>query len=209
MSGLTFRLTSAPVERLDLSRLTPKHLATTPLAEVLRLDIGTTKSGLKVGDAFAVSGKPGTTVTIEGSTSKLDFIGAYLEDGDKMIVEGDAGVGAGRSMRGGRLEIRGEVYLPIGTFQKLNNQNQKESKVLFANPRNAAAGSIRQLDPSIAAARNLDVVLVLKGLGGPLRTRCGFRRMPDCVILRLIAGDERLAEFVECDTESSYGRDGQ
>jgi formylmethanofuran dehydrogenase subunit C len=115
MSGLTFRLTSAPVERLDLSRLTPKHLATTPLAEVLRLDIGTTKSGLKVGDAFAVSGKPGTTVTIEGSTSKLDFIGAYLEDGDKMIVEGDAGVGAGRSMRGGRLEIRGDASALLGT----------------------------------------------------------------------------------------------
>ena len=108
MSGLTFRLRSAPQERLDLSHLTPKRLSSTPLAEVLKLVVGTTKSGLTVGDAFAVSGKPGDTVTIEGATDRLDFVGAELDHGT-MIVEGDVGVSAGRNMRGGRLDIRGDA----------------------------------------------------------------------------------------------------
>ncbi len=114
MSGLTFRLTTPPTERLDLSHLTPKHLASIPLAEVLKLNVGTTKSGLKVGDAFAVSGKPGDTIKIEGATSKLDFIGADLDHGT-VIVEGDVGVGAGRNMRGGRLDIRGDAGALLGS----------------------------------------------------------------------------------------------
>ncbi|MFN3622804.1 MAG: formylmethanofuran dehydrogenase subunit C [Hyphomicrobium sp.] len=114
MSGLTFRLTSAPAERLDLSQLTPKHVATTPLAEVLKLNIGTTKSGLKVGDVFAVSGKPGETITFEGATDKLDFVGTDLEHGS-VVVEGDVGVGAGRNMRGGRLDIRGDAGALLGS----------------------------------------------------------------------------------------------
>ena len=56
-----------------------------------------------------------------------------------------------------RLEIRGEVYLPIKAFQDLNRQREKEGEPLFANPRNAAAGSLRQLDPSITAKRPLDI----------------------------------------------------
>jgi len=114
MSGLTFRLTSAPTERLDLSQLTPRRLASLPLADVLKLDIGSTKSGLKLGDAFAVSGKPGETVKIEASSSKLDFIGTDLDHGT-IIVDGDAGVGAGRRMTGGRLEIRGDAGALLGS----------------------------------------------------------------------------------------------
>jgi formylmethanofuran dehydrogenase subunit C len=108
MSGLTFRLTAAPHEGLDLSPLTPKRLASIPLAEMLRLVVGTTKQALTVGDVFAVSGKPGDTVKIEGGSAKLDFVGAELDHGT-LIVEGDVGVGAGRKMRGGRLEIRGDA----------------------------------------------------------------------------------------------------
>jgi len=55
-----------------------------------------------------------------------------------------------------RSEVRGEVYLPISSFKKLNQEREKNGEPLFANPRNAAAGSIRQLDPSITASRKLD-----------------------------------------------------
>lgn len=55
----------------------------------------------------------------------------------------------------GRVEIRGEVYMPKSGFEKLNREQQKKGLEPFANPRNVSAGSIRQLDPAIAASRPL------------------------------------------------------
>jgi DNA ligase (NAD+) len=62
-----------------------------------------------------------------------------------------------------RFEVRGEVYLPKAGFKKLNEERAKEELPLFANPRNAAAGSVRQLDSSITARRPLDIFIY--GLG--------------------------------------------
>jgi DNA ligase (NAD+) len=62
-----------------------------------------------------------------------------------------------------RFEVRGEVYLPKAGFEKLNEERAKEGLPLFANPRNAAAGSVRQLDSSITARRPLDIFVY--GLG--------------------------------------------
>lgn len=57
------------------------------------------------------------------------------------------------------LEVRGEIYMPKKSFNELNLKRQQEGVELFANPRNAAAGSVRQLDSSIAAKRKLDAFL--------------------------------------------------
>jgi DNA ligase (NAD+) len=53
------------------------------------------------------------------------------------------------------IDIRGEVYMEIGEFEKLNSERQKRGEPLFANPRNAAAGSVRQLDPAVTLSRQL------------------------------------------------------
>lgn len=57
------------------------------------------------------------------------------------------------------LIVRGEVYMPRKTFERLNEERELQGEPLFANPRNAAAGSMRQLDPRVAAARGLDIVV--------------------------------------------------
>jgi DNA ligase (NAD+) len=56
------------------------------------------------------------------------------------------------------VEIRGEVFFPKKTFRKLNEEREQAGESLFANPRNAAAGTLKQLDPQIAAARGLGVI---------------------------------------------------
>ncbi len=62
-----------------------------------------------------------------------------------------------------RFEVRGEVFLPRAGFHKLNQERAAEGQPLFANPRNAAAGSVRQLDPKITAKRPLDIYIYALG----------------------------------------------
>jgi DNA ligase (NAD+) len=66
-------------------------------------------------------------------------------------------------------EVRGEVFMSLSGFKKMNNEREKFGEPVFANPRNASAGSIRQLDPKIPASRPLDIFIYtlsyIEGLG--------------------------------------------
>ncbi|MGK5087813.1 NAD-dependent DNA ligase LigA [Bdellovibrionota bacterium FG-2] len=75
-----------------------------------------------------------------------------------------------------KIEIRGEVILPLAEFEKLNEEQQRKGLKLFANPRNAAAGSLRQLDPSITATRPLSLFSYGMGFakGLKLKTLASF-----------------------------------
>lgn len=105
---LTFKLRFEPAERLNLSALIPGKLAAMTIADIERLDIGTGPQAVHLGDAFTVTGTLGDTVVIEGSSSRLDFIGD-THAGGTIIVDGDTGAYAGRKMRAGRLDIRGNA----------------------------------------------------------------------------------------------------
>jgi DNA ligase (NAD+) len=76
------------------------------------------------------------------------------------------------------LEVRGEVFLPVAAFGKLNESLLDAGKLAFANPRNSAAGSLRQKDPRVTASRPLDVILhgvgLVEGLDSVPDTQSGW-----------------------------------
>ena len=107
------------------------------------------------------------------------------------------------------LEVRGEVFMPKASFESLNKIREEKDQELFANPRNAAAGSLRQLDPKVAASRNLDVFLYAVGVweGNTLPTHSarlerlqelGFKTNPEWKKYDTI---EEVIEFVNYWTE--------
>ena len=101
------------------------------------------------------------------------------------------------------VEIGGEVYMPIKSFEKINKKFEKQGKALFANPRNAAAGTVRQLDPQVAADRDLDIFCWAIYNGKELKTQeemlermkaLGVRTNPD---YKMVTGIEAAISFCE------------
>ncbi len=76
-----------------------------------------------------------------------------------------------------RLEVRGEVFMPKEGFEALNERNRKKGEKVFANPRNAAAGSLRQLDPKIAASRPLRFYAYAVGIMSKAFSNSHFERL--------------------------------
>ena len=102
-----------------------------------------------------------------------------------------------------RLEVRGEVFMPKKSFLQLNAEREVAGEALFANPRNAAAGSLRLLDPSLTAKRNLDILVfnVQSVEGVELHSHaqsldflkeCGFKTSP----YRLLKTNEEIFEEI-------------
>jgi len=120
-----------------------------------------------------------------------------------------------------RFEVRGEVYLPKAGFKKLNTERAEEGLPLFANPRNAAAGSVRQLDSSITARRPLDIFIY--GLGWvegrvvpdthweimQYLKSLGFKINPDIILSQSLDETEKYHQrWLERREESPYEADG-
>ncbi|OCS88848.1 NAD-dependent DNA ligase LigA [Caryophanon latum] len=95
------------------------------------------------------------------------------------------------------IEVRGEAFMPKSSFEQLNARRAEQDEELFANPRNAAAGSLRQLDPKIAASRNLSTFIYSVGGDGEQYGISGHAKMLDYLSeLGFKTNNERLA----CDT---------
>lgn len=118
-----------------------------------------------------------------------------------------------------RLIVRGEVYMSKSVFNELNEQREKNGEQLLANPRNAAAGSMRQLDPKVAASRKLDIIFfnmqyssdnnytthvetldAMRAMGFPVIPYKRFDNIKDCV--------ERIEWLGENRGELPYDMDG-
>lgn len=116
------------------------------------------------------------------------------------------------------LEVRGEVYMPYAAFDELNRRRGEAGERLFANPRNAAAGSVRQKDPRVTASRALGVWIYQLGLieGGPVLTRhsettaylrqLGLRVNPALEVVGDLAGVE---DYVRRAEEGRHAREYQ
>lgn len=95
---------------------------------------------------------------VTGSTRGDGFVGENVTQNLKTIKSIPLALRPARSRPfPSRLEVRGEVFLPLRAFREFNLKRQSSGELLFANPRNAAAGSLRQLDSSITAQRPLDI----------------------------------------------------
>ena len=146
------------------------------------------EQGMLVRGVTRGDGRTGEDVTQNART--IRSIPLKLKDGALSFV-------------GPEIEIRGEAYLPRNVFEKINAEREEEGAARFANPRNAAAGTIRQLDPKIVAARHLDMFAydVIAGERKPFAThwqalewadRAGFRVNPNRALCKTI---DEVIEF--------------
>ena len=113
---------------------------------------------------------------------------------------------------GVNLAVRGEVYLPKAEFEKLNERRAQAGEPLFANPRNAAAGSLRQLDPRVTASRPLDAffydILYIEGRQVDTQSE-GFKVLEEYQLkinphAKLCAGIDEVIAFCNYWTEHRY-----
>ncbi len=118
-----------------------------------------------------------------------------------------------------RLIVRGEVFMPKAVFHRLNEEREARGEALFANPRNAAAGSLRQLDPKVAARRQLDILVFNLQLceGRSFETHSEsldylrglrFKVIPYKLVTELSAAEREIEAINENREQFSYDIDG-
>ncbi len=104
-------------------------------------------------DGAAVSLTYEDGIFVTGATRGNGLIGEIVTENLRTVRDVPLRLAGGAPR--GRIEVRGEVYLPFDLFEQMNEERVRDGEPVFANPRNAAAGSLRQLDPAITAKRPL------------------------------------------------------
>jgi len=94
-------------------------------------------------------------------------------------------------------EVRGEVYFPIAAFERLNAEMEAQGKTRYVNPRNTAAGSVRQIDPNVTASRDLQTFMYTLDPGGPCRSQWEVLSSLEKMGFRVNRHRRRLASIEE------------
>jgi formylmethanofuran dehydrogenase subunit C len=108
MSALTFTLKIQPVQRVDLSDLTPDALAGKSKAEIAAIRLSYGRTSLRTDEVFDVRGEDASEIIFENSSAKLDYIGSKMKSGS-ITVKGNGGSFLGFQMLGGKLTVLGNV----------------------------------------------------------------------------------------------------
>jgi DNA ligase (NAD+) len=149
-------------------------------------------------DGLAISARYENGVYVQGATRGDGETGEDITQNLKTIKALPLKIRAGKMPRA--LEVRGEVFMPLAGFKRFNEEAIARGEKSFVNPRNAAAGSLRQLDPRMTAARPLDLFIYGVGMveGGRLPPRhsemlkelrqMGFKICPQSRVVESIEG---------------------
>jgi DNA ligase (NAD+) len=149
-------------------------------------------------DGLAISARYENGVYVQGATRGDGETGEDITQNLKTIKALPLKIRAGKVPRA--LEVRGEVFMPLAGFKRFNEEAMARGEKSFVNPRNAAAGSLRQLDPRMTAARPLDLFIYGVGVveGGSLPPRhsemlkelrqMGFKICPQSRVVESIEG---------------------
>ena len=149
-------------------------------------------------DGLAISARYENGVYVQGATRGDGETGEDITQNLKTIKSLPLKIRAGKVPRA--LEVRGEVFMPLAGFKRFNEEAMARGEKSFVNPRNAAAGSLRQLDPRMTAARPLDLFIYGVGVveGGSLPPRhsemlkelrqMGFKICPQSRVVESIEG---------------------
>ncbi|GBE02127.1 DNA ligase [bacterium BMS3Bbin06] len=162
-------------------------------------------------DGLAIELTYRRAILVQASTRGDGYVGEDVTQNIRTIksiplrIEGDGDIPE-------YIDIRGEIYMNIDDFETLNREREKKGEALFANPRNAAAGSVRQLDPSVTASRTLHLACYGVGAisGRTFRSQWEFiqwlrkKRFPVPERVRLERGIHRVIEAIrEIESERS------
>ncbi|OWZ84735.1 NAD-dependent DNA ligase LigA [Natranaerobius trueperi] len=128
-------------ELLEFHNRITKNIPVNDIAYVAELKI----------DGLALSLKYESGKLVQGATRGDGSVGEDITPNVKTV--GSIPLKLSKNVN---LEVRGEAFMPKKSFSRLNKEKEKQEERLFANPRNAAAGSLRQLNPKVAAKRDLD-----------------------------------------------------
>jgi DNA ligase (NAD+) len=171
-------------------------------------------------DGVAIELRYENGVLVQAVTRGDGFVGEVVTDNVRTIRSVPLGLRADAASCPDLLEVRGEVFISRAGFQDLNRQRENRGEPVFANPRNAAAGSLRQLDSAVTASRPLDLFVYGRGQIEGLTfdsqsefldalTALGFPVNP--LVKKQITIDQALAfyrELIDLRPELPYEIDG-